>query len=205
VISTMSLAEVRSYDCGPLNGLPAGTPLPTLDEVFEATSGLRTPWGQAPSYDLHVKWEKETIDAATYASLVLASVRGHGVLERVHFMTDTSELLGAAKQQEPALSLYYLIGATNPQKLADAASLGVEALVPAGPTLSEGDVRAIHAIGAQVIAWTVNQPVAWASLGRSGVDGIITDNPIGLRQLQQGNSSSQSLGYVEDPEMPLED
>jgi glycerophosphoryl diester phosphodiesterase len=48
-------------------------------------------------------------------------------------------------------------------------------------------VRKLHAAGAMVWCWTVNDPARARRLAALGVDGIITDNPALLRRtLRQG-------------------
>jgi glycerophosphoryl diester phosphodiesterase len=38
-------------------------------------------------------------------------------------------------------------------------------------------VRAAHAAGLEVVAWTANRPEDWRRLMEAGVDAIITDDP----------------------------
>jgi glycerophosphoryl diester phosphodiesterase len=184
LISQTTFAELRKLDCGIPVGLSRGTRVPTLDEVFTATKDMRTPSGQAPRYDLHIKWDPATIRAADYVTLILDVVRAHGVLDRVNLANDTSPILTEARKQEPSVSLIFLTtehGAK--QGYQPAVDSAAQAVAPVGLSLDAATVRKLHAQGFRVIPWTVNSPEGWESLIGMGVDGIITDNPLGLKQL----------------------
>ena len=47
---------------------------------------------------------------------------------------------------------------------------------------SKEDVLLLQKQGFSVIPWTVNDPKRWAELADMGVDGIISDDPVGLIQ-----------------------
>ncbi|HUF64655.1 MAG TPA: glycerophosphodiester phosphodiesterase [Gemmatimonadaceae bacterium] len=49
-------------------------------------------------------------------------------------------------------------------------------LWPSARTVDEKLVRAVHAVGGRVIAWTVNSAAEWTRLTAAGVDGVCTDN-----------------------------
>ncbi|ADG88512.1 glycerophosphoryl diester phosphodiesterase [Thermobispora bispora] len=61
------------------------------------------------------------------------------------------------------------------------------AQVPAGfrgfPIITRSFIRTAHALGMQVHAWTVDDPATMERLLDLGVDGIMTDNITGLREL----------------------
>ena len=50
-------------------------------------------------------------------------------------------------------------------------------------TLDESLVRTVHALGAQIIAWTVDTPSDIERLVRMGVDGICTNHPERARRI----------------------
>ncbi|GHC79597.1 glycerophosphoryl diester phosphodiesterase [Nocardiopsis terrae] len=51
------------------------------------------------------------------------------------------------------------------------------------PLLSRDVIRTAHRLGMQVHVWTVNHPEVMERLLDAGVDGIVTDNTTGLREL----------------------
>lgn len=55
-------------------------------------------------------------------------------------------------------------------------------------------VRWIHDAGVDVNVWTVNDPDRWRSLIAAGVDGIITDDPAGLRRVLSNVEGSDAVG-----------
>jgi glycerophosphoryl diester phosphodiesterase len=71
-------------------------------------------------------------------------------------------------------ALPYRIGPWLARTGASAATLHHALVTPAV-------VRRCHAAGAAVLAWTVNDPALAARLVSTGVDGIITDDPLILR------------------------
>jgi glycerophosphoryl diester phosphodiesterase len=201
-ISSMTFEQVRAFDCGTLVGLPKGTKLPTLDEVFEKTAELRTPSGAAPDYDLHVKSDYTGDNNPTaYTSSILQTIQAHGLLARVHIMMENPTYLSAARSQEPDAVLYYLTSYVTSAALMNAQIFGVNAVVPQGQYLTAAQASSIHQLGAKVIPYTVNSPFGWVAMSQLGADGIITDDPVGLEELIGGNPNP--LDNAED--MALED
>jgi glycerophosphoryl diester phosphodiesterase len=190
-ISSMTLAQVQQYDCGTLVGLPRGTPLPTLNQVFETVEALTPLNGKKIEYDLHIKWAQTTIGASQYATLILDVIQNYGTHDRVHFMNDIWSLLQATRALDSTIQLYYLTGQLQPSDLASAEAVQLTAVVPDGQSLTQSTVSTYHAQGILVIPYTINIPYEWSSLMNIGVDGIITDNPAGLNQLLSGDLTNQ--------------
>jgi glycerophosphoryl diester phosphodiesterase len=193
LIAHVSLADLRRYDCGTLVGLPKGTPIPTLDELFNATEALKTQTHVAPHYDIHMKWDPGTISAGDFVQLVMNSVWRHGVTDRAIILNETLNVLSAAKQLEPKIGLYFLVNVVNSTVYEIASELKVDAVAPYGDTLDGPTVQKLHQAGYKVFPWTVNSVYAWTSLSKMGVDGIITDDPTGLKELVAGHTGNQSI------------
>ena len=193
VISEMTYAEVRKFDCGTLVGLPAKTSLPTLDEVFELVEKTTPVSGNQVNYDIHVKWDPKTIPASEYAQLIMNSVVKFGLLSRVTFMNDFPEFLFAARKLEVSLNLYYLVAEVTQTILDDATKARVNALVMYGPLVNQTLVGEIHKSGFQIIPFGANNSIYWDSLIKLGVDGILTDDPLGLKQFLNTHSLSPNV------------
>lgn len=193
LIANLTLHEVQKYDCGSLVGLKKGTPLAALNDVFDTTAQLQTPKGKLADYDLHIKWDSTAISAADFAALIMKSVKAHNLLARVTFMNETSDMLSAIRALEPTATLMYLTGGT----LADSdfelmQSLGVDKVAPIGDTLDEATAKRVQDLGIKLIPWIVDEPAEWEAMFALKVDGIITDDPLHLRERIDGVSISLS-------------
>ena len=123
-----------------------------------------------------------TEEAARAARYLAAALRAAGVepagddgtfLQRVPF-----ERVRA--KQAPELELAALYG-EGPRTYVDIAQeTGVKMVNPNFKGLTAEKVKAAHAAGIKVMAWTVDQQADWENVLATGVDGIITNDPEAL-------------------------
>ncbi|CAK9249654.1 unnamed protein product [Sphagnum jensenii] len=191
VISHSPSTKIQKYDCGTLVGLPKDTSLPTLNKVIETVEALAPINGKPAQYDIHVKGNPKSITATQYATLILDVVQAYGIHDRVHIMNSSWTFLQAVRALDSTISIYYLTSQIQPGDLDSAVEVNATAVAPLGDTLDATTVQTFHAQGIQVIAWTINASYRWKSLMDIGVDGIITDNPVGLDELINGNLTDQ--------------
>jgi glycerophosphoryl diester phosphodiesterase len=174
-----SLAELREV----------APDLPTLDEALALLAG------SSADVQLDVK-------APGYERLLVEAVRRHALAERTLVSSCYPEVLRLAGELEPALrrGLTYpfdrrgISGRRFLRPAVWAALHGLRAALPrriAGllaradasvatlqySVISAAVVRRCHDAGAQVLAWTVDDPVLYARLAALGVDGVITNDP----------------------------
>lgn len=184
-IRTLTLAELRQWDCGgkrnpayPKQILVPGTRIPTLDEVFAlATRG---------NFDFNIE-TKIFADRPEYAptperfaQLVLDSVRRHNLESRVIVQSFDFRTLHAMKVLAPGIRLSALYE-TGPDGFVDIARrAGAGIVSPQMKLVTPDQVKAAHAAGLQVVAWTANSRSEWEALAAAEVDAIISDDPAAL-------------------------
>jgi glycerophosphoryl diester phosphodiesterase len=152
-IAELTLQEVQSFELG------GGAIIPRLGEV------LRLIGGRAIAY--------VEIKGRNIEQLVARDVRGSETVCAIHAfdhaaiakLADTASgvTLGVLEEDEPR----------DPAAVLRAA--GARDLWLHVRGVSETVVRATHAAGGRVIAWTANSPEEWEKLADRGVDGICTD------------------------------
>jgi glycerophosphoryl diester phosphodiesterase len=217
-IHTLSLAELRRYDIGRLN--PAsqyarqfpeqravdGERFPQLSELFD----LGKASGKPVRFNIETKITPtsgaDTPDPATFAKLVIATVRAANVGDRVTVQSFDWRTLIEVKRIAPDIETSCLTIQTKDNDTVQSSDGGpsrwhagldprdhggsLPALVKAAGcttwsmfwrNLTAKDFSAAHALGLKVLPWTVNDRSEMSRLIDLGVDGIITDYPDRLR------------------------
>ena len=200
-IHTMTLAEVRQYDCGSvaLPQFPTQVPVPgtkvaTFDEVLDLAKG--TPANEKIQFNVETKsfpnHPELTPPPAEFVALIVAAIRKHNVdPSRIILQSFDWRTLIEMRRQWPAIRLSALVGApkydammghTDPTKdfAAIAKLTGAEIISPDFSLVTPEQVAAAHKAGAQVAPYTANKPEDWQKLVDANVDAIITDDPVGL-------------------------
>ncbi|HHE31781.1 MAG TPA: glycerophosphodiester phosphodiesterase [Chlorobaculum parvum] len=187
---SMNSDEIARFDCGvasprfPLQqGVMAARPL--LPEVFATVEAhlQRIGCPDAMIYNLEVKsWpDRDGIahpSPAEYAALVLRDIAASGIEKRIRLQSFDERILSEAKALRPELIFGLLVEEpavfdSFPERL----GFVPEYVNPRFDLVDEALVERLHALGAKVVAWTVNAPEAMLRMRRLGVDGIITDHP----------------------------
>ena len=164
-IPTSPLERVRQQR------LPNGEPVPTLSEVLELL-------GKGPTVFVEVK----TLSAGNDAALVEVIAAGpapdnyhvhsfdHRIVHRLLHARDglVGGVLSASYPLNPLIQLE---------------QSGAAELWQSEELLDDELVAAVHAFGARIIPWTVNDPARMEEFIDMGVDGICTNYPDRLRKL----------------------
>jgi len=185
VIRTLSLEELRAYDCGskrnslyPKQVPVPGTRVPTLDEVFAL----------APQGTFHFNVETKsfpdhpelTPPPDEFARLLLECIRRHKLERRVIMQSFDFRTLHAMKKLAPEIRRSALFENTDRDFVSLAREAEAQIVSPQYTLVTPEKVRAAHAAGLQVVPWTANTPEAWKRLADAKVDAIITDDPAAL-------------------------
>jgi glycerophosphoryl diester phosphodiesterase len=184
-IRTLTLAELREYDCGSLKN-PAyprqvpvpGTRVPTLDEVFALA-----PRGTF-EFNIETKMAEGRPELAPapeeFARLVLEVIRRHKLERRVMVQSFDWRTLHAMKKLAPEIrrSALYERGDKDFVSIGREGEAGI--VSPQYALVTAEKVKAAHAAGLQVVPWTPNTPADWDRMIEAGVDAIISDDPAAL-------------------------
>jgi glycerophosphoryl diester phosphodiesterase len=167
-IADLDLATLRRLDLG------GGAGFVGLDEALDA-------FGAVP-FNIDVKVD-EAVDAT------VAAIRRANAVDRV-LLASFSDVRGRRLSRElpgvatsPGRSgvtralLAARVGGAAAMRAALAGSRALQAPERAGrvPLITRRLVRAVHAAGAELHVWTVNDPAGMRRLFALGVDGIVTD------------------------------
>lgn len=195
LIHTLTLAELRQYDCGgTVPGFPQQvavphTPIPTFDEVLDLA-----PRGH---FDFNVETKifpnkpEITPTPEVFAKMVDEAVRRHQLQSRVILQSFDFRTLRAMKAIDPQIRLSALfgqakydgmMGLSDPDKsfVHIAQVSGATILSPDQGLVTPEAVAAAHAVHLQVVPYTVNKVEGWKNMADAHVDAIITDDPAGL-------------------------
>ena len=218
-IHALTLAELGQYDIGRVNPESAyakqfpeqnpsdGERFPTLSQVFEFVKTS----GKALRLNIETKITPgnpdETVDAETFAKLVVDAVKTAGFTQRVTIESFDWRTLVQAKKLAPEIETVCLTiesdgmntvqrsaGRPSPwhagldlaahggalPKLVRAAGCGTWS--PFWRNVTAESVAEAHALGIKVLPWTVNNPADMARLVDMKVDGLISDYPDRLRK-----------------------
>ena len=184
-IRSLTLAEVRAYDCGSLPNprFPKQkrmkATMPSLEEVLlfmkeHPRARLNVETKIVPSHP------ELSPSPDRFAELVVELLVEHGMVERSTVQSFDRRTIIAAKKRAPKLSIAQLTGENAPDFVALAKAIGADIVSPNHLWITKEDVDALHHAGVRVIPWTANDEQSWERLVSIGVDGIITDDPAAL-------------------------
>jgi glycerophosphoryl diester phosphodiesterase len=183
-IRTLTLAELREYDCGAKQNpsfamqVPvAGTRIPALDEVFDLGRGNTVEFNvETKIFADNPEW---TPGPEAFTQLILDLIRKHGIERRVILQSFDPRTLRVMKKLDANVRRAALFEEqTDWPEIArefEATICGPEFHLVAPERVAQA-----HAAGLQVIPWTANDPLDWAKLADARVDAIISDDPAAL-------------------------
>ncbi len=186
LIRSLTLAQVRQYDCGALKNprfekqhpVP-GTRIPTLDEVLALSSRGSFEYNiETKSFPDHPDY---TPAPEVFAKMMLDEIRKHELESRVIVQSFDFRTLRAMKRLAPEIRLAALYEGT-PRDFVEIAreAGGAQIVSPDFHLVTREQVGAAHAAKLQVVPWTANTPADWDKLIDAGVDAIISDDPAAL-------------------------
>ncbi|WP_213803628.1 glycerophosphodiester phosphodiesterase family protein [Granulicella sp. dw_53] len=194
-IHSLTLAQVKQYDCGnTVPGFPhqvavPHTPIPTFEEVLNlAPQGN---FGFNVETKIFINHPEMTPSPEAFVALIDEAVKRHHLQSRVILQSFDFRTLRAMKTLDPSIrrsALFgqarydVMMGITDSDKTFThvAQVSGATILSPDESLVTPDAVRSAHQAGLQVIPYTVNTPEGWKKMADAHVDAIITDDPAGL-------------------------
>ena len=195
-IHALTLAQLKQYDCGahtlaafPHQVAVPGTKIPTFDEVLDLA-----PKGK---FEFNVETKifpnhpELTPSPEEFVRMINEAVVRHGLESRVILQSFDFRTLHAMRVLNPKIRLSALFGASRydammgihePDKsfAGIAKQSGAEILSPDQSLVTPEEVAMAHAMGLEVVPYTVNDAADWRRMADAKVDAIITDDPAGL-------------------------
>ncbi|WP_426324583.1 glycerophosphodiester phosphodiesterase [Microbacterium sp. E-13] len=180
-LASLTLAEVRELDAGSWFG-PAyvGTPVPTFAEFLDA---LVAADGRA-IVELKGEWDAAAAEAA------VSDVVARGLERRVVFASFDARTLALAAAGSDVLSRLLIVKQLPSDVVSAVAEAGARGVVVSRKAvLARPDiVEELHANGARVVVYTLNDDTQWDAVTALGVDGIVTDDPHTLSEWQSASA-----------------
>jgi glycerophosphoryl diester phosphodiesterase len=179
-----------------------GERVPTLEALFQLVRTSAVP----VRFNIETKLSPLTPELApepdTFARALLDVVQRHGLAERVTVQSFDWRTLQAVRRLAPALPIAALTARLpSIDNLADprwtaglrlqdhggsvprlVKALGARTWSPFHGDLTEAQLAEAHALGLKVIPWTVNESERIDRLIGWGVDGLISDHPLRVRE-----------------------
>ncbi|WP_374026059.1 glycerophosphodiester phosphodiesterase [Mycobacterium sp. HNNTM2301] len=204
LVRQLTLAQIRTLDCGrrlaefPDAEVVRGNKIAVLPEVFTLADSYRA----AVRYNIETKVAADrpgtSAEPQQFVDVILAAVRSAGKVGQVEIESFDWRTLPLVRQAEPSIPLVALyneetwapgspwLAGEDPVAIGDpvigAKLAGADIVSPAYQLVTgEPYVDRAHALGLQVIPWTVDDAAAMRELIADGADGLITDYPTLLR------------------------
>ncbi|MBH77746.1 MAG: hypothetical protein CL897_05925 [Dehalococcoidia bacterium] len=165
-----------------------GEHVPSLAEVLDLVSGRITVMCELKVAPEHPE-EGEALLEAT-----LEAIHSHRAESWVALHSFDHSLVERARSLAPRIDTAAIVSSTEAGSLNGlcdrAAQQGVGAISLFHAAVGRESVEMVRSRGMRLWAWTADTPHDWGRLSKSGVDGIITNQPYALRVWTQSQASA---------------
>ena len=141
----------------------------------------------------HVAWMDIELKVRGLEAQVVELVRRYGPARGFVLSSFRRPVLLELHRIDPKLPLAFIFDRMPREKTWR--GLPVQFVKPIAQLVTSARVRQFHAAGMKVLTWTVNHPSEMRRLSEAGVDGMIGDDPVLLREGFAGIKVSKSEGF----------
>lgn len=197
-VNSLTLAELQKYDCGTLinprfpKQISSKEKMPSFEEVLSLVNTYEKSQKTKYKLNVEIKVPNEYVKSNTprMVSELIASVKKHKIYDRTVLQSFDIEVIDIARAKDAKLKTSFLIeekmdSVLQKLNLKTTSDLikkyKFNILSPNYKLMTKAQVKDLQAQGIQVIPWTANEPQVWKSLLDMEVDGIITDDPVALK------------------------
>lgn len=198
-IMKMSFDQIREFDCGSRGNerFPEQLRMQTykprlLDMIATVETYCEDHKRTKPHYNIEIKslpigYDKWVPKPETFVDLVLKALAKIDIVGRTTVQSFDINVIEELKKQQTPYKTAYLV--ENPdttyQANLDMLTFKPDIYSPNFKLLTKEVVRELHAQDIQVVPWTVNEVQDMKDLIEMGVDGIITDYPNRIAEIDQ--------------------
>ncbi len=199
-IFDMTYNEVKAYDCGSRGNerFPDQKPIfvnkPSLEDMVNAVEAYCKHNKRAkPYYNIEIKSKPAWYDSlvpppAEFVKLVIKEISDLGIKKRSCIQSFDPTVMVELNKQAPKVKNAFLVEnmdsfESNLEKL----NFTPDIYSPYFKLVDETLVSKVHDKGMKLIPWTVNQKPEMEKLIELGVDGIITDYPNKILEIEKKN------------------
>lgn len=168
--------RLRDLRCADLERLGVQAIVPTLDAALETLGDYGL------SVNLDIKTHGGEAGAVAEATLAVLDAR-QWPIDKLVISSFNFAVLERLRALRPDLPLGLLYDAPADDWRATAQRLSAATIHPNHAHLSAAITAEMIAAGVRVLTWTVNRPADAIRLWRWGVDGVITDDPVAMLEL----------------------
>lgn len=198
-IHEMTVSEIQKYDCGSLINprFPKQVPspkekLPTFEEVLSLVNTYEKSQNTKYKLNVEIKVHNDYIKKNTPRMVkeLIAAVKKHKIYDRTVLQSFDINVIDQARVQDSKIKTSFLIEKPMDEILTTLNLKTTSDLIkkykfnilsPNFKLMTKPQVKELQAQGIQVIPWTVNEVKDWQSVVEMEVDGIISDDPVGLK------------------------
>jgi glycerophosphoryl diester phosphodiesterase len=173
-VAELTLAELKRLDAGAKfkGGAIKGEQIPTLDEVFSATSG---------KCGLNIELKAGGLEHQVAQIMNARNAFGDSIVSSFNW-----EYLKTIQQIDPLIRIGLLTDDKPVDLMMNAVAMRAYAITPHSDIVTAELCTAAHQRSLKVYTWTVDQESKMCALIEAGVDGIMTNYPERLRGILRG-------------------
>jgi glycerophosphoryl diester phosphodiesterase len=173
-VAEMTMAQLRELDAARFMGRSwAGQTVPELGEVLDAVRSRLL-------VNVEIKGPPQT------APVLARCLDEHEMRQSVIVSSFAPPSVTAITALRPPLLAGLLLDGPVDDPLAAASAVGASLLHVKYPYITADLAHRVHAAGLGLVAWTVDEPTEMLRLRSLGVDAIISDDPLLLRETLAG-------------------